>query len=74
MDWIQTFTILIAIGGGFLYLLKEIQKVKEDLTHEIQKVRDEINEVKMEVLWIKFQLGYNPDKQHEIHGEDHKEN
>lgn len=68
---IQDFAaILIPMGGMFWLLWNRISKIEDKL----EKAAEERREIKQEILWIKFQLGYNPDKQQEIHKEEPKEN
>ena len=51
MDWIQTLTIIASMAGiltGYAFLLnKRIDDLREDLNRRMDKLEDEIKEIRM---------------------------
>ena len=51
MDWIQTLTIIASVAGiltGYAFLLnKRIDDLREDLNRRMDKLEDEIKEIRM---------------------------
>lgn len=56
MDWTQVFVILVAMGGGFLFLLNKMESFKKD-------VETRLTQIEKDILWIKFQLGHVPEEE-----------
>ena len=51
MDWIQTLTIIASVAGiltGYAFLLnKRIDDLREDLNRRMDKLEDELKEIRM---------------------------
>lgn len=66
MNIVSILTIIISVSAinlpFFIYLLNRMDSNFKTLQKEIQDVRHEIQGVKDDVLWIKFQHGHIPEE------------
>jgi DNA anti-recombination protein RmuC len=65
------------LGKKFDKIDQRFEKIDqrfEKIDQRFEKIEERLRKIEEEILWIKFQLGYNPNKQHEVHIEEPKEN